>query len=134
MARQREEFEHCLSKSLVENQDWIFAEDIRTKNLMKNHNLAGAIADASWSEFTRMLDYKAAMYGKNFEKVSAVNTTQQCCACGHICKKEDHIDLDVEEWTCPECGTHHSRDLNASCNILMKGVEKHHLPYKIPVW
>ena len=134
VARQREEFEHCLSKSLVENQDWIFAEDVRTKNLMKNHNLAGAIADASWSEFTHMLDYKSTMYGKHFEKVSAVNTTQQCCVCGHICKDEDHIDLGVEEWTCPECGAHHSRDLNACCNILMKGVEKHHLPYKIPVW
>lgn len=132
--RQREEFEHCLSKSLVESQDWIFAEDIRVKNLMANHHLAGAIADASWSEFTRMLDYKAAMYGKHFEKVSAVNTTQQCCACGHICKDEDHIDLGVEEWTCPECGTVHNRDLNASCNILMKGIERHHLPYRVPIW
>ena len=132
--RQREEFEHCLSKSLVESQDWIFAEGIRVKNLMANHHLAGAIADASWSEFTHMLDYKAAMYGKHFEKVSAVNTTQQCCACGHICKDEDHIDLGVEVWTCPECGTVHSRDLNAACNILMKGIEKHHLSYRIPVW
>lgn len=131
--RQRQNFEHVISRDLVESQDWIFAEKLNVKAMMRDHHLAGAVADISWSEFHRMLGYKSIMYGKSFEQVPAKDTTQTCSACGYICKDNDHVDLGVEEWTCPKCGTHHIRDLNAACNILMKGVEQNHLPCRIPV-
>lgn len=117
IARRREDYLDVQSKHLVESQDYIFAEDIKTKNLLKNHKLAKAIADVAWGMFLSKVSYKCDFYGRLFEKVPPKNTTQTCSNCGHVMKGSEHLDLDTREWTCPECGTHHNRDENSAINI-----------------
>ena len=95
-------------------------EDLRSKNLMKNHHLARAIGDASWSEFMRMLEYKAEWYGKKIVTISRWFPSSQICS---NCKMNSgKKPLRIREWTCEKCGAHHDRDLNASINILNEGL------------
>ena len=113
-----------MSYQYIKNHDTVAAEELRSRNLMKNHALSMSIADAGWRMYLDMLSRKAKMYGKTFVTVNPRNTTQTCSACGYVMKGEDKIRLGVEEWTCPACSTHHSRDWNAAKNILAKGLEK----------
>ena len=122
--RQRKDFLEKLSYQYIKNHDTVAAEELRSRNLMKNHALSMSIADAGWRMYLDMLSRKAKMYGKTFVTVNPRNTTQTCSACGYVMKGEDKIRLGVEEWTCPACSTHHSRDWNAAKNILAKGLEK----------
>ena len=122
-ARQRDDFLNVESKRLVENQDLIVSEDLKVKNLLRNHKLAYAISDVSWSAFFTMLGQKSSMYGKTYLKVPPHYTTQTCSECGHVMKEEDHIALGISEWDCPVCKTHHIRDYNAAKNILNRGIE-----------
>ena len=117
IARRREDYLDVQSKHLVESQDYIFAEDIKTKNLLKNHKLAKAIADVAWGMFLSKVSYKCDFYGRLFGKVPSKNTTQTCSSCGHVMKDSEHLDLNIREWTCPECGMHHNRDENSAVNI-----------------
>ena len=112
------------SKRLIENQDLIVSEDLKVKNLLKNHKLAYAISDVSWSAFFTMLEQKSSMYGKVYVKVPPHHTTQTCSACGYVMKEENHIALGISEWDCPVCNTHHIRDHNAAKNILNRGIER----------
>ena len=120
-AAQRFEFQNILSRYLLEKHDTEYAEDLKVKNLLHNHHLAKAINDVSWSQFLLLCSRKAAEHGKKFVKVPPKNTTQTCSCCGYVCSGENHLDLYVEEWTCPGCGTHHVRDHNAAENILARG-------------
>jgi putative transposase len=87
---------------------------------MKNHKLAQTIADASWSELVRQLEYKCQWYGRTLVKIDRwFPSSKRCGHCGHIV---DKLPLDVREWDCPECGTHHDRDINAANNILATGL------------
>lgn len=90
-------------------------EDLKTKNLLKNHKLARAIANQSWREIRRQLEYKCAWYGKQLVTVNPRKTSQICSNCGFDDGKHT---LDVREWTCPKCGINHDRDINAAKNIL----------------
>ena len=117
IARRREDYLDIQSKHLVESQDYIFAENIKTTNLLKNHKLAKAIADVAWGMFLSKVSYKCDFYGRLFGKVPPKNTTQTCSNCGHVMKDSEHLELDTREWTCPECGTHHNRDENSAINI-----------------
>ena len=121
IANQRKDCLHKITTELVRSYDVIVIEDLRTKNLLKNHSLAKSISNASWYLFREMLEYKCKWYGKKLIKVSPNYTSQICSNCGYHSGKKP---LDVREWTCPHCGTHHDRDINAAVNILNKGLEK----------
>ena len=115
-------FRHVISKRYIENQDYLFAEDLKVKNLLKNHHLAASISECGWSDFLRMLEYKAELYDKVFLKVPPHYTTQTCSSCGHVLSGDDKLTLGDREWICPKCGAYHIRDYNAARNILMKGL------------
>jgi putative transposase len=119
---QNNNFQHVLTKHIIESQDIVVVEDLQIKNLMKNHRLAKAIADCSWGSFIQRLDYKARAYGKMLVRVSPKNTTQTCSVCGFILTDDDKLTLHDREWVCPLCGTHHIRDLNAAINIMNRGL------------
>ena len=116
---QRVDYLHKISTELVKNYDLIVIEDLKTKNMIKNHNLARSIANQSWRSLREMLEYKCAWYGKQLVIVNPYKTSQVCSACGYDDGKHT---LDVRDWTCPGCGTHHDRDINAAKNIRNLGL------------
>lgn len=122
IARQRDDYLNRVSLGLVENQDLVAAEDLKVRNMLKNHCLAKAISDAGWRILLTQLQQKAGMYGRTVILVPPQNTTQTFSACGHVMRGDDRLTLADREWTCPACGTHHDRDTNAGRNILAKGL------------
>ena len=115
ITNQRNDYLHKLTKSLVETYDVIKIEDLKAKNLLKNRKLARAIANQSWRKLRSQLEYKCAWYGKQLVIVNPRKTSQICSSCGYDDGKHT---LDVRDWTCPNCGINHDRDINAAINIL----------------
>ncbi|MFB6556656.1 RNA-guided endonuclease InsQ/TnpB family protein [Streptomyces sp. NPDC056405] len=119
IADRRRDGLHKLTTRLVRENQTLVIEDLTVRNMVKNHTLARAISDASWSEFRSMLEYKAAWYGR---EVIAVDrffpSSRLCCHCGTL---QDRMPLNVRTWTC-DCGTTHDRDVNAAKNLLAAGL------------
>ena len=119
VANTRSDFHHKLTTRLIRENQAIAVESLQIKNMLANHHLAKSISDAGWYSLTQMLDYKAKWYGRTFEKVNARHTSQDCSGCDY--RKTD-LTLSVREWTCPNCGSVHDRDVNAAKNIKHKAV------------
>jgi putative transposase len=120
IADRRRDYQHKLSTKIIHENQVVCVESLQVKNMVKNHCLAQSIHDVGWGEFVRQLEYKAAWYGRTFVKIDKFYpSSKRCSNCGHIL---DSLSLDVRRWTCPECGVHHDRDLNAARNVLAEGL------------
>ena len=120
VANKRHDYLHKLTTKLVKTYDVIVLEDLKVKNMLKNHKLAKAISNASWATFVRFLRYKCEWYGKLFILVPPHYTSRICHQCGWDSGKKP---LDIREWTCLHCHETHDRDINAAINILYRGLE-----------
>ncbi|MCY3749944.1 MAG: RNA-guided endonuclease TnpB family protein, partial [Gammaproteobacteria bacterium] len=118
----RIDFQHKLSKRLIDDNQAVCVETLKVKNMLKNRKLAKLIADASWSELIRKLDYKAAWTGKHLVHVDQwFASSKTCSACGAVA---GIMLLDVRAWECKSCRVKHDRDINAARNIRQQGILK----------
>lgn len=116
----RKDFQHKLSRKLVNENQVIIVENLAVKNMVKNHNLAASISDCGWSEFTRQLKYKAEKEGKIYLEIGRFFPSSKTC---HVCLNQiGSLSLEVRSWTCTKCNTKHDRDINAAINIRDEGL------------
>ena len=128
ISNRRNDFLHKLTHRLTnENQvDSLAIEDLNIVGMMKNRCLAQAVADVSWSEFFRQLEYKAEWRGKNLLKIGRFEPSSRTCdVCGAI---NQELKLADREWVCP-CGVKHDRDILAARNIKRFALAKDNLKY-----
>jgi putative transposase len=117
----RSDFQHKLSRQLVNDHAAIFVGNVNAEALAKT-KLAKSVLDASWSAFRTMLKYKSQQAGVWFEEINEAYTTQTCSYCGsRDSSPKGRAGLGIREWTCQQCGTLHDRDVNAAKNILAAG-------------
>ena len=117
VSNQRKDFLHKFTYQLTHfpGVDTLALETLHVSGMLKNHCLAQAIADVSWSQFNSVLDYKADWYGKNLIRIGRFEPSSKVCSvCGYV---NHALTLDVSSWQCPSCHTQHDRDVNAARNI-----------------
>jgi putative transposase len=113
--RVREDFLHKLSRKIVNENQVIAVENLNVKGMVRNHNAAKAISDCGWGQFCTMLKYKSEWSGKTYIEVDRFFASSKTCS---VClNRVDSLSLDIRDWTCSQCNTHHDRDVNAAINI-----------------
>lgn len=120
----RKDYLHKATRQIIEEYDFIAAEDLRVKGMLNRDNSKvnnHAIANQSWFELRTMFEYKSDWYEKTFVKVDPKYTSQDCSNCQKRTGPKN--DLSVRHWICSSCGVSHDRDVNAGQNILNKGLQ-----------
>jgi putative transposase len=114
----RLDYAHKTALRLVRDNQAVYAEDLCVSGLARTP-LAKSVHDTGWSQLLRLIEEKAAQYGRTFRKIGRFEPTSQVCSmCG---AKDGPKPLHVREWTCTACGTRHDRDHNAAKNVLALG-------------
>ncbi|MEG3934657.1 RNA-guided endonuclease TnpB family protein [Microcoleus sp. T3_B1] len=120
VANSRHDFLHKLSANLVNKNQVVIVENLHVKGMVRNHCLAKAISDAGWGMFVNFLSYKLDRTGGKLVEIDRwFPSSKTCSVCLH---QVSEMSLDVREWTCSHCGTHHDRDGNAATNIRNEGI------------
>lgn len=114
IANQRSDFLQKLSTKLVRENQTVCIEDLNVAGMQKNHCLAQAISDVSWSKFVELLTYKCDWHGVNLLKIGRFEPSSKMCSCGVI---NSSLTLADRKWTCHDCGSTHDRDVLAANNI-----------------
>ena len=115
-------FIYHVAKTLLRESQTLLMEDLNIVGMVKNHKLAKSIQNICWGELRRVLEYKSKWLGHNLIFIDRwAPSTKTCSCCGY---KNDTLTLSDRSWTCPGCGTHHDRDINAALNIKRMGLAK----------
>ena len=121
VASQRKDFLHKQSRQIANVYDWVCIEDLDMKAMSQSLRFGKSVSDNGWGMFTTFLAYKLEEMGKQLVKVDKFFASSQTCSvCGY--KNSETKNLAVRAWDCPECGTHHDRDVNAAINIRNEGM------------
>jgi len=116
-ANRRADFQHKMSRSLVDEYGYLAIEDLHIKGMVKNHSLAKHISDTGWGQFVRMLAYKGEWYGCQVKSGDRWYPSSKICS---VCGAEmEAMPLQVSAWQCPLCDVYHDRDRNAAINTLL---------------
>lgn len=121
IANQRKDFLHKQSRQITNAYDCVCIENLDMKAMSQSLHFGKSVADNGWGMFTEFLQYKLEEAGKMLVKVDRFFASSQICSCCGY-KNSATKDLSVREWTCPECGIHHDRDVNAAINIRNEGM------------
>jgi putative transposase len=116
----RHDYLHKLSRKIVNNNQVVVVEQLNVKGMVRNHKLAKAISDVGWGTFINFLDYKLKQKGGLLVEIDRWFPSSKTCS--NCLYQMSEMSLDIREWTCPSCGTHHDRDENASKNIREEGI------------
>ena len=119
VSRRRKDFAVKTARALIQSADLVAIEDLKVRNMIKNHHLAKSISDASWTLFRQWLEYFGKVFDVPVMAVAPHYTSQNCSNCGHEVKKS----LSTRTHKCPHCGYLDDRDTNAAINILMKALQ-----------
>ncbi|VXD15273.1 RNA-guided endonuclease InsQ/TnpB family protein [Planktothrix paucivesiculata] len=120
IANSRQDFLHKLSRKLGNESQVIVVENLNVKGMVKNRKLSKAISDVGWGMFVNFVNYKLQQRsGKLIEIGRFFPSSKTCSCCGYLV---DELSLDIREWDCPNCNTHHDRDINAALNIRNEGI------------
>ena len=120
VSRSREDFQHKLSRRIVDENQVIIVENLNIKGMVKNHCLSKSISQVGWGQFLTMLKYKAEQASKVYLEVDRFFASSKIC--NNCLYKMPCMDLSIRRWTCPHCGTKYDRDINASKNIRDEGL------------
>ena len=111
----RADFTHKLTTRLCSENQTVVMEDLQVKAMLANDKLARALSDVGFGEIRRQMEYKAERYHTNLIIANRWYASSRQCSCCDW--KNEKLTLKDREWTCPSCGTHHDRDINAALNL-----------------